>query len=89
MEIRITKHLWNRLNRRKHDVDEVELTIELIEEAVRQPDLIVEDRIPNREGRVLKINGRCLKVVVEKESDKLIVVTVFWDRTLKRKGLCK
>ena len=82
-------HLWKRLDRRKYDVDDFELTIELIEKAVRQPDFVVKDRIPNREGRILKINGRCLKVVVEKENDKLIVITVFWDRTLKRKGLCK
>ena len=89
MKIEITKHLLNRVNRRKHDIEDVELTIELIEKAVKQPDFIVEDRTPNREGRILKINGRCLKVVVEKENDKLIVITVFWDRTLKRKGLCK
>ncbi len=87
MKIEYSKHFWNRFIRRKDDV--IELTKELIEETVKKPDFIVDDKIPNREGRIKKIDGRCLKVVVEKENDKLIVITIFWDRTLRRKGLCK
>ena len=86
-EIEFSNHFWNRFERRKNDV--IELTIELIKDTVLNPDFTVEDIKPNREGRIKKINGRCLKVIVEVEKDKLKIITVFWDRTLRRKGLCK
>ena len=77
MKIEYTSHFWEQFRDRK-EISPVELSIE-----------IIEDRKPKREGRIKKIQGRCLKVVVEKETNKLKVITIFWDRTLRRKGLCK
>jgi len=65
------------------------VTLEKIMEFVEEPDLIIQD--PNhsdREWRIKRIGSRCLKIVVEVKEDKLDIVTVFFDRTLKRRGLC-
>ena len=73
-------------------VSPINLSLELIEETVKNPDLIILDKNnPKREWRVKKIKGRCLKVIVEfyEKEDKLKVITVFWDRNLRRRGLCK
>ncbi len=65
------------------------ITPELIKEFVLAPDLILDDpKHESREWRIKKIKNRCLRIVVEDRGDKLEVVTVFFDRTLKRKGLC-
>ncbi len=88
MKIEYTSHFWEQFRDRK-EISPVELSIEIIEDTIRNPDFIIEDRKPKREGRIKKIQGRCLKVVVEKETNKLKVITIFWDRTLRRKGLCK
>jgi len=88
MEIEYTTHFWEQFRGRK-EMSPIELTIEIIEDVIKNPDFIVEDRKPYREGRIKKIQGRCLKVVVEKDGNKLKVITIFWDRSLRRKGLCK
>ncbi len=88
MEIEYSQHFWEQFKERVK-LSPVELTLEIIEDTIKNPDFIVEDRKPYREGRVKKIQGRCLKVVVEKEFNKLKVITIFWDRTLRRRGLCK
>ncbi len=48
-----------------------------------------DNKNPSREWRVKKVKGYCLKVIVEKKVDTLIVITLFFDRGLRRKGLCK
>ena len=88
MEIEYTAHFWEQFKERK-EMSPIELTIEIVEDAIKNPDFIVADKKPYREGRIKKIQGRCLKVVVEKYGNKLKVITVFWDRGLRRKGLCE
>ena len=66
------------------------MAIELIESAILSPDLTLPDRKrPNREWRIKKIAGRCLRVVVEPAENRLIVVTLMFDSNLRRKGLCE
>ena len=77
MEIEYTSYFQEQFKERK-ELSLVEFSIEIIEDTIKNPDFIVEDRKPNREGRIKRIQGRCLKVI-----------TIFWDRTLRRKGLCK
>ncbi len=88
MKIEYSSHFWEQFNVRK-ETSPIELTIEIIEDTIKNPDFVIKDRKPYREGRIKKIQGRCLKVIVEKELDKFKVITIFWDRTLRRKGLCK
>jgi len=90
MQIIFTHHFWDRWEKRKEDLLSFGITPEKIKEYVINPDLIITD--PNhehREWRIKKIQGRCLKIVVERRGIKLEIVTVFFDRTLKRKGLCE
>ena len=66
------------------------VTPELITEFVANPDAVMDDpKHEGREWRVKKVGDRCLRIVVEHRGDKLEVVTVFFDRTLKRRGLCE
>lgn len=88
MVIEYSLHFWEQFELRRK-VSPEELTVDMIESVIKNPDFIIEDRKPEREGRVKKINGRCLKVVIEKKNDKFLVITVFWDRTLRRRGLCR
>ena len=91
MKIVYSEHFNDRLKYRKK-TSPVPLTIELVESAILNPDFVIPDPgHPNREWRVKKIGGRCLKVIVEipEERDKLIAITVMFDRALKRKGLCE
>ena len=90
MQIVFTNHFWDRWERRKEALLGFGITPGKIKEYVINPDLIVPD--PNhkcREWRIKKIQGRCLKIVVEVRRDRLEIITVFFDRTLKRKGLCE
>ncbi len=88
MKIEYTRHFWEQFKER-NEKSPIKLTIEIVEDTIKNPDFVVKDRKPNREGKVKKINGRCLKIIVEKENNKLKIITIFWDRTLRRKGLCK
>ena len=88
MEIFYTNHFWKQLAQRSR-TSPVELTIELVESTVLDPDFVMDDpKYPEREWRVKRIAGRCLKVIVEDRGERVIVVTVMFDRTLRRKGLC-
>ena len=89
VEIVYTDHFWRQFERRKR-ASPVELTTELIEDAIKTPDLVMKDpRHPSREWRIKKIAGRCLKIVVENEGHRVTAITLMFDRTLRRKGLCK
>ncbi|WP_028950578.1 DUF4258 domain-containing protein [Sulfurihydrogenibium subterraneum] len=86
-EIVFTEHFWKQFNIRKSEAP-LDITLDTVMDAIQNPDFIFQDKIANRENRIKKINGRCLKVVVEKKDNILIVMTVFFDRGLKRRGLC-
>jgi len=86
--ISYTAHFWDRFYRRQKE-SPVPLTKELVESAILSPDFILPDpKHPKREWRIKKISGRCLRVVVELSGNKLIVITVLFDRNLRRRGLC-
>ena len=90
MKYRFTKHFWNKWEERKEFFDKFEITPEKIVQFASKPDITLPDDIfPNREWRIKKINSRCLKIVVEQEDDILVIITAYFDRTLKRKGLCE
>ncbi len=89
MEIVYTDHFWDRFHRRQKE-SPVPLTIELIKSTIESPDFILSDpKHSSREWRIKKISGRCLRVVVERKEDRLLVITLLFDRSLRRKGLCK
>jgi hypothetical protein len=88
LKIVYTQHFWDRLRRRQKE-SPVPLSKELITSVIISPDFILPDpKHSEREWRVKKVSGRCLRVVVEASRDKLIVITVMFDRSLRRKGLC-
>ncbi|RUM42262.1 MAG: DUF4258 domain-containing protein [Desulfurobacterium sp.] len=89
MEVVYTEHFWDRFYRRKKE-SPLPLTLELVELAIFSPDFVLPDKNhPNRECRIKKVKGRCLKVVVEPCGKKLVVITLMFDRNLRRKGLCE
>ena len=74
---------------RKDSFLKYQVTPEKIVEFAFNPDLVLPDDVfPNREWRIKKVEERCLKVVVELEGDTLVIITAYFDRTLRRKGLC-
>ncbi|MEJ5338683.1 MAG: hypothetical protein ACK42C_07470 [Aquificaceae bacterium] len=55
------------------------VTLEKIVEYAIEPDYIIQDpKYVNRQWRIKKVAGRCLKIVTESSDDILIVVTVFF-----------
>ncbi len=45
--------------------------------------------VNSREWRIKKIEGYCFKIIVEHVQDGILVLTLFFDRGLRRKGLCE
>jgi hypothetical protein len=89
LRIIYTDHFWDRFQRRQKE-SPVPLTIQLVESAILSPDFTLPDKkCPNREWRIKKIAGRCLRVVIESSGDRLVVVTLMFDSNLRRKGLCE
>ena len=65
------------------------ITPKKIKEFALNPDIILpDDMFPSRAWHIKRVGERCLKIVVEPSGNKLIVITAYFDRTLKRKGLC-
>ncbi len=92
MEVRVelTKHFWLRWKRRKGEMLRNNVTPEMIKEFALNPDLILNDpKHEGREWRLKKVGDRCLRIVVESRENRLEIVTAFFDRTLKRRGLCE
>ncbi len=87
--IDFSKHFFIKWEERKSSFLAHGIDIESIIEFVKNPDFILEDDLfPNRRWCIKRIGGRCLKIVVEDKGDKLIIITAYFDRTLRRKGLC-
>ncbi len=62
----------------------------MIKEFALNPDLILNDpKHEGREWRLKKVGDRCLRIVVGSRENRLEIVTAFFDRTLKRRGLCE
>ena len=89
MRIVYVRHFWEQFEERKRH-SPVPLTMELVEDTIRNPDFVMQDpKYPEREWRVKKIAGRRFKVIVEDVGEEIIAVTLLFDRILGRKGLCK
>jgi len=85
-----TKHFWDRWKDRKDSFLQYEITPEKIIDFATNPDFTMPDDVFSfREWRIKKIKGRCLKIVVEIKDDVLTIITAYFDRTLRRKGLCE
>jgi len=54
-----------------------------VERVIKQPDFSFKSRL-GRNVSVKKYNEKLLKVVYEKENDKITVITVYWTRRLRR-----
>lgn len=90
MNIEFTKHFWDIWEDRKEALTNNGIDPELIKIFATKPDIVIPDKqYENREWRIKKINGRCLKIVVEPKKDRLLIITVFFDRGLKRRNLCE
>ena len=74
MEVEFTRHFWLRWEKRKEDMLRNGVTPETINKG--------------REWRVKKVGDRCLRIVAQAQRDRLEIIRAFFDRTLKRKGLC-
>jgi hypothetical protein len=87
--IRYTKHFWEQFKERgKHSP--VPITVELVEETIKNPDFVLNDpKYPQRIWLIKKVVDRCFKVIVETKEEEIIVITLMFDRVLRRKGLCK
>ena len=77
MVIEYTEHAEFRMRHRVISRTEVEDT-------VRNPDFSFTTRL-GRSVALKKYGTRFLKVVYEKSNDKIIVVTVYWMRRLRRR----
>ena len=83
------RHFWEQFEERGKYAP-VPITLELVEDTVRNPDFTMEDpKYPGREWRVKRIAGRCFKVIVEDRGGEVVVITLMFDRLLRRKGLCR
>lgn len=90
MRVELTNHFWLRWERRKGEMLRHGITPEQIIEFTSNPDYVLDDpKHEGREWRIKKVGGRCLRIVTENKGDRLEVVTAFFDRTLKRRGLCE
>jgi hypothetical protein len=90
MHYRFTHHFWEKWQEREAFFKKHQITPEKIVEFTFNPDKVLPDDVfPNREWRLKKVGNRCLKIVVEPEGDILVIITAYFDRTLKRKGLCE
>jgi len=90
VKVELTEHFWERWDGRKEFMLREGVTPEKIIEFAGEPDLIMQDpKHPGREWRIKRVRSRCLKIVVEVKGDRLEVITAFFDRTLKRRGLCE
>ncbi|HIC09471.1 MAG TPA: DUF4258 domain-containing protein [Aquificales bacterium] len=89
LPIKYTKHFWEQFEERgKHSP--VPITIELVEETIKNPDLVLDDpNHPKRKWLIKKVAERCFKVIVETKGTEIIAITLMFDRGLRRKGLCK
>jgi hypothetical protein len=83
LKYRFTKHFWDKWQERGDFFLEVGLSPERIVDFAFSP------KRPEREWRVKKVEDICLKIVVEAKRDTLIIITAYFDRTLRRKELCK
>ena len=85
----LSDHFWAKWEERKDFMLKEGITPYTIKEFALNPDIVLPDDIyPSRSWHIKRIRGRCLKIVVERTGDKLIVITAYFDRTLRRKGLC-
>jgi len=75
MFIEYIDHALRRMNQRR--ISKLE-----VEQAIRQPDLSFRSRL-GRYVSVKKYNEKLLKVVYEKENNKITVITVYWTRRLR------
>jgi len=90
MKYKFTKHFWEKWNERKTFFEREDINPSKIIDFVFNPDLVLPDDVfPNREWRIKKVGDRCLKIVVEVEGDILIIITAYFDRTLRRKRVCE
>lgn len=92
-KITYTRHFWHQF-KEQSKASPVPITMELVEETIRKPDLIMQDpRNPEREWRIKKVAGYCFKVIVENRDEnrdnEMVVITLMLDRGLRRKGLCE
>ncbi len=86
MKYRLTNHFWEKWEERKDFFKKLNITPEKIVEFAFNPDKVLpDDVLPNREWRIKKIGSRYLKIVVEPEGDILVIVTAYFDRTLKKR----
>ncbi len=89
MEIEFSEHFWRRFEDRRKKAP-IKITKEIVIQTIEKPDFTMPDpHDPSREWRVKKIQGYCLKVIVELGQDKIVAITLFLDRRLRRKGLCR
>lgn len=90
MKVSFTKHFWDNWKKREPEINKLGVDINQLIQFVLIPDIIMKDpKIADRDWRIKKLDGRCLRIVTESKEDEIVVVTAFLDRTLRRKGICR
>ena len=83
MEIIFTNHLTEKAEKRQ-------ISMDVVRECLKNPDYIMPDpKDDELKWYVKKYSERCLVVVVKEEAGYYKCITVFFDRRLRRRGLCK
>ena len=87
MKCEFTRHFWEKWNDRKDTFLKEGVNVNIIVEFALNPDLTLPDDVfPKREWRIKRVGNRRLKIVVEVEEDRLIIITAYFDRTFRRKS---
>lgn len=81
LKFRLSEHAHEALQKR-------EIEIEWIEQALQNPDTIESDKydpeLEHRLAAISKFGNRVLRVIVKRKTEPEFVVTVFFDRRIRR-----
>lgn len=82
MAYRLTEHARESLRKRPS------IRVEWVERVLQQPERVEPDRVDpdleHRLGRIQDADGRVLRVIVKKGTNPLRIITVYFDRKMRR-----
>lgn len=82
MAYRLTEHARESLRKRPS------IRVEWVERVLQQPERVepdgVDPELEHRLGRIQESEGRVLRVIVKKGTNPLRIITVYFDRKMRR-----
>lgn len=83
MNYELTEHARESLRKRSN------IRVAWMEQVIQYPDIVEPDRIDqdleHRLGRIPENQGRVLRVIIRKNTTPVRVITVYFDRKMRRK----